>query len=361
MTRKIIYIALISLLVACDRFEETNSYHIGLKAGIGEIGTVSKSAAVADPYEGTSPSANPLTTDVWFSKSNVSFNNAPDTDAATNLPCHTTMTFNSESATYAYFDVNKDGDSQPGEEVKYPTDATTVYCVGFHPATGWTTTDGVHVSHYINGCQDLMFADVISGTWDKHFKTQNYKHQLTWVKINVCAMTMETAKQWGKVTKITIKSKSSVNIDLSKAPGASDKITYAGGDQTLVVYDNTEGEELNLTSKVLGSAFCSPMTISVPVLGNDGKATGKYEDVAGYEISITTKPEDSPEITRTIKVSLSDLNYKVINADNLEETIGKLYIISLYFNPFNIIEGTCTLNYWNGQNEDLYLSGSNNN
>ena len=51
MTRKIIYIALISLLAACDRFEATNDYHIGLKAGVGEIGTVSKSTAIADPYE----------------------------------------------------------------------------------------------------------------------------------------------------------------------------------------------------------------------------------------------------------------------------------------------------------------------
>lgn len=351
MTRKIIYIALISLLAACDRFEETNDYHhIGLKAGIGEIGAASKSTTVADPYEGTTPtSGNPLTAEVWFSRSVGSFLHDPTADAATNLPCHTTMTFNSEAATYAYFDKNGDSSSQPGEEIKYPTDATTVYCVGFHPASDWSTTDGIHVSHPINGCEDLMFADVIEGTWNDHFETQNYKHLLTWVKVNVCAMTMETARQWGKVTEITVSSKSSVSIDLSKGTGASDKVTYGGDNQSLVIYDDPTGTELSLTSKDLGSALCSPMTVSDPVLG----------DVAGYTVSITTQPEGSPEITKTIDISLSDLDY--VEIKDPAETVGKLYILSLYFNPFNIIEGTCTLNYWNGQNEDLYLSGSNGN
>ena len=361
MTRKIIYIALISLLAACDRFEATNDYHIGLKAGVGEIGTVSKSTAIADPYEGTTPtSGKPLAAEVWFSRSATSF---PDSieDDATNLPSHTTMTFNSEAATYAYFDKNGNKSSEPGEEIKYPTDATNVYCVGFHPVTdkvhptdGWSTTDGFHVSHPINGSEDLMFADVISGTWDSHFQPQEYKHLLTWIKVNVCAMTMETAKQWGKVTKITISSKSSVNIDLSKAKGHSEKITYGGDDQTLVIYDDPTGTDLSLTSQVLGSVFCSPMTISVPVVGNDGQQTGENKTLAGYTVSITTKPEGSTEITTTIKVGLSDLDYNDVRDPG--STVGKLYILSLYFNPFNIIEGTCTLNYWNGQNDDLYLT-----
>ena len=163
-------------------------------------------------------------------------------------------------------------------------------------------------------------------------------------------MTMETAKQWGKVTKITISSKSSVNIDLSKAKGHSEKITYGGDDQTLVIYDNPTGTELSLTSQVLGSVFCSPMTISVPVVGNDGQQTGEKKKMAGYTVSITT--EFGGE--KTIYISLSDLDY--VEISDPAETVGKLYILSLYFNPFNIIEGTCTLNYWNGQNDDLYLT-----
>lgn len=42
-------------------------------------------------------------------------------------------------------------------------------------------------------------------------------------------------------------------------------------------------------------------------------------------------------------------------SDAIAVAWGKLFILSLYFTPFNIIEGTCTLNYWNDQNEDLYL------
>ena len=72
--------------------------------------------------------------------------------------------------------------------------------------------------------------------------------------------------------------------------------------------------------------------------------------MAGYTVSITT--EFGGE--KTIDISLSDLDY--VEISDPAETVGKLYILRLYFNPFNIIEGTCTLNYWNGQNDDLYLT-----
>ena len=356
-TRIYIFMTLISLLSACEGIDVTDNNHISLRASIGEMGIVSRSTtSVAEPYKGTSPADSTFVSDVWFSTDSKKFLHNPSSNAATNLPCRTTMTFNSDAAAYADY---KPDPTSAAQTLKYPTDGTDVYCVGFHPKSdqesGWYTEDGVNVSHTINGSDDLMFADVISGDWNNHFQTQEYKHLLTWIKVSVCAMTMETAKQWGNVTKITISSKDVLNIDLSKKPAG---ITYdykEGSPKVLTIYDDAEtGTELSLTSKVIGSVFCSPMEISVPVTDDAGQHTGKNKTLAGYQVSITTKNGG----TKTIPISLSDLEYREI--EDPDETVGKLYILSLYFNPFDIVEGTCTLNYWNGQNEDLYLTETTN-
>lgn len=329
--RKTTYILLLLLLTSCDRVGDTCADHIGLKASIGLLDSKSHAtrAAVARPFEGTAPTpGNPLHAGVWFSLDRHKFIHEPA--GSTYLPCHTEMTFTSDAATYA--DYTPAGSGTP-VSLKYPTDNNqSVYSVGFHPATGWNTADGVQVTHEITGSEDLMFADVIEGTWNTHFSSQHYSHILTWVKVSVCAMTMETASQWGKVTDIKISSKSNVSIDLSKD---SDKISYSGSTQISAYNGPVEGTELNLTSTEVGSVFCIPET-------KDNKAV--------VTVSITT----SNYGTKTLEVPLSDLDY--VPLTSADQTVGKLFILSLYFNPFALIEGTCTLNYWNDQNEDLYLT-----
>lgn len=320
--KNFVYITLLCLLASCERIENIDGHLIGLKADVGELVSDTKVAAV--PYEGTSPTADSrLSAAVWFSLSPSKFQHNPE--APSNLPCRTTMTFESTATTYASY--LPDGKTE-SVSLRYPTaDNTPVYCIGLYPDTGWTTTDGIQVSHPINGEDDLMFADVIQGTWDNHFENQEYNHLLTWIKVSVCAMTLETATQWGNVTNITVSSKSKVNIDLSQA---NKKISYDGETQALTTYDDQTGISLSLTSQEAGSVFCSPAT--------------------EYEVRITT--ENYGEKTLTVK--LSDLDYNDLT--NADQAVGKLFILSLYFNPFNVIEGTCTLNYWNDQNEDLYLN-----
>ena len=327
MLRKFTYIILLALIASCERIGNAGTECIGVSAGIGELVSTTRAAAV--PFRGTAPSEdNVLESAVWFSTDKTKFLHNPV--SPTYLPAHTEITFESSAITYA--DYTPAGSDTP-YSLTYPVDNTPVYCVGFHPADGWNCTDGVNVSHAVNGSHDIMFAEQIEGTWDEHFQTLNYRHLLTWVKVSVCAMTMETARQWGNVTNVTIKTKSNLNVDLSKA---SDKVTYGGEDQYLTVYNNADGMDLSLTSKEVGSVFCTPAT--------------------EYEVTIKTK--NSAQKTLTVK--LSDLDYTEITSP--DQAVGKLFILSLYFNPFNIIEGTCTLNYWNDQNEDLYMtppSGSN--
>ena len=329
MMRKFTYFVILAVIVSCGRLDSKEGDVIGISASIASTGISTSSTrstsdvSEAKPYRGTTPTAgNSLKAAVWFSDSPTRFDHAPA--QPTYLPCRTKMEFESSAIKYADYKPSEDSDPI---SLRYPTDNDPVYCIGLYPDEGWNSTDGVNITHEINGSDDLMFADVIDGTWDEQMSNQQYGHLLTWIKVSVCAMTMETKEHWGKVKQITIKSKSNVNIDLSSN---TERVTYGGADQQITVFNDPTGIELNLTSKEVGSVFCSPAT--------------------EYEVCITT--ENYSQKIETIK--LSDLNYTEIT--DKDQTIGKLFILSLYFNPFKIIEGTCTLNYWNDQNEDLFLN-----
>jgi hypothetical protein len=236
------------------------------------------------------------------------------------------MKFEGESVTYADYDENPK-DNDPAISLKYPNNNDPVYCIGLHPASGWNSDDGVKISHAITGAEDLMFADQITGTWNSHFPKQQYSHLLTWIKINFCAMTMEAARQWGGVTEITISSKDKLEIDLAKT---SDKVTFSENVINIKTFKNAEGVLPSLTSTEAGSVLCSPAT--------------QYT----VKIKTTNYPDG-----KVIPIKLTNLDYQPLTSSS--EAVGKLFIISLYFSPFNVIEGTCTLNYWNDQNEDLYM------
>ena len=325
MDRKIIYIILLAALWSCTRIDDNSDRFISLSAGVADMEVSTRSAVTGTPYSGSAPSeTNPLNAAVWFSTTSGVFTHEPAYPAY--LPCRTTMEFEGESVTYADYDEDPT-DNNPAISLKYPNNNNPVYCIGLHPASGWKSDDGVKISHAITGAEDLMFADLITGTWNSHFPKQQYSHLLTWVKINFCAMTMEAARQWGGVTEITISSKDKLEIDLAKT---SDKVTFSENVINIKAFENAEGVLPSLTSTEAGSVLCSPATEYI------------------VKIKTTNYPDG-----KEIPVILTDLDYQPLASSS--EAVGKLFIISLYFSPFNVIEGTCTLNYWNGQNEDLYM------
>lgn len=325
MDRKIIYIILLAALWSCTRIDDNSDRFIGLSAGVADMEVSTRSAVTGTPYSGSAPSeTNRLNAAVWFSTTPGKFIHAPESPAY--LPCRTTIDFKGESVTYADYDESPT-DDEPAISLKYPNNNAPVYCIGLHPASGWDSDDGVKISHAITGAEDLMFADQITGTWNSHFPKQQYSHLLTWVKINFCAMTMEAARQWGGVTEITISSKDKLEIGLAET---GEKVSYVGNDIKIKTFENAEGVLPSLTSTEAGSVLCSPAT--------------------QYTVKIkTTNNPDGKEIP----IILTNLDYQPLTSSS--EAVGKLFIISLYFSPFNVIEGTCTLNYWNDQNEDLYM------
>lgn len=326
MNRKLLYIILLIASWSCSKIDETADRLICLSAGIADLEVSTRAAVIGTPYRGSVPSeSNQLNAAVWFSTTPYDYDHSPEYPAY--LPCRTTMTFKGESVTYADYDDDPT-DNKPAVSLKYPTISNTpVYCIGMHPASGWSSDDGVKITHAITGSEDLMFADQISGTWNSHLPKQQYSHLLTWVKINFCAMTMEAARQWGGVTEITISSKDGLEIDLSKE---TNKVSYTGNDIEIKTFESAAGVLPSLTSTEAGSLFCSPST----------------------QYTVTIKTTNYPE-GKVVPITLTDLDYQPLTSPS--EAVGKLFIISLYFNPFNVLEGTCTLNYWNGQNEDLYM------
>lgn len=329
----IIYITAIAILMAaCSKQgQNVEGAQIQLSAAVTDIQASTK--ASAKPFRGTVPTnENRLNAKILFSKTSGVYT-TDNRDAATSLPCHTTIEYTSGSLTYP--------DAVNGNNVRYPTadnNYETVYCTGLHPISivgngnitdNWEiSNDGKTASHPVTGTDDIMYAPEISGTWDVPFgssadKIQSYSHLLTWLKICVCATSSSAAEAWSEITKIEVQSKNEVNINLgTKAVSFPTNTTY------LTAYESTEGYNLATTTKELGSIMCSPET--------------------RYSIKITLKDGS------TISTNVPLKNLDGTDVTNNNNAAGKLYVLSLYFTEYKVIEGTCTLTAWNDQYEDLY-------
>lgn len=305
---------------------------ISLSATVEEVKMISRSVD-DDAYTGTVPSAdNELNAAVWFSLISGSYPEA-DGETAYNIPVHTGINFRSGTAT---FPDELTEDKRP----KYPTDNSPVYCVGFYPNTGWELEgdDPTKAIHAITGKQDLMFAPQITGSWDSHFSTQHYRHLLTWLKVCVCTTTAEAGGYWGNLKKITLKGVPvSLTVDLTKKEKETDDddefiqkdaVEFSVDKEDVSILDGDI--ELALTTKDVASVFCHPQKeYYLDIECENGTATN-------------------------VKVTLTPLTDTVEEKAKLEYPAGLQYVLILYFHPFNVVDGVCTLKEWNAQNEDLY-------
>lgn len=323
----IIYITAMAMLMAsCSKqVQDVEGAPIQLSAAVTDIQASTK--ASAEPFRGTTPTNDyNLNAKILFSTTPGTYTNTT-TDATTKIPCHTAIKYTSGSLTY------------PVDDVRYPTAGgyADVYCTGLYPITidgnggikdNWKISDdGKTASHPITGTEDIMYAPEISGKWDVPFgssadKIQHYSHLLTWLKICVCATSSSAAEAWSEITKIEVLSKKDVNINLG-----TKAVLFPGETTYLPAYELTEGYKLATTTKELGSVMCSPET--------------------SYSIKITLKDGS----TVSTNVPLKNLAGTAVTAN---EAAGKLYVLSLYFTEYKVIEGACTLTAWNDQYEDLY-------
>lgn len=315
-----------------DAPSDKQTEDISLSAMVEEVKMVS-SRVEENAYTGTVPSAdNELNAAVWFSLTSGSYPEA-DGETAYNIPVHTGINFRSGTAT---FPDELTEDKRP----KYPTDNSPVYCVGFYPNTGWelVENDPTKATHPITGKQDLMFAPQITGRWDSHFSTQHYRHLLTWLKVCVCATTAEAGSYWGNLKKITLKGVPvSLTVDLTKKEKETDDeaefdqekaVTFSKGMEDVSILD--DDIELTITTQDIASVFCHPQKeYYLDIECENGTATN-------------------------VKVTLTPLTDTDEEKKKLEYPAGLQYVLILYFHPFNVVDGVCTLKEWNAQNENLY-------
>lgn len=318
---------------------------ISLRAEVENVMPTTRSGSYAEPV-----ADNNITATVWFSTVQGKFPYGKGTDnpkdESTNIPGHYDIDFMGEAAVFPNV-VNEN------ERPRYPIpneneEVQDVYCVGFYPHTDWKYVEGTGgkpstATHAITGFEDLMFAAPIRGNWNKHFDRQKFTHLLTWLKVCVCTTTTEAGNYWGKLKKISlvdVPSGLQIN-DLSKMQSdyedANDKVTLTSSDisplkdetgdiilESLDIVDNPSGIDLGINIQDVGSIFCYP------------QSTYTLKIVCEYG-------------TVTKKITLSSLSDDVIGFP-----AGFQYVLTLYFHPFNVVEGVCILNAWDAQNEDLY-------
>ena len=334
----IIYMALLGgmWLSSCTEQLDINPTDkaITLRAEVENVMPATRSESYAEPV-----SDNNITATVWFSTDQGKFPDGPK-DESTNIPGHYEIDFKGEAAVFPNVD-------NENERPRYPIPdengtVQDVYCVGFYPSTDWTHVEGTEgnsskATHDITGFEDLMFAPPIPGNWNDHFDRQKFLHLLTWLKVCVCATTTEAGNYWGKLKRITLKNvPSGLQInDLSKMQsqykGANEKLILTDedvspmGDISPNILNNGLGIELGINIQDVGSIFCYPQS------------------------SYTLERECENGTTKDIPIEL-----KALSGSTIDFPAGYQYVLTLNFHPFNVVEGVCTLNAWNAQNEDLY-------
>lgn len=321
MKKKAIYIGLtiVAALTGCTRKladdSSQNSERIAVCAGIGEPSIVTRAE-----YIYTTPSEeHPLDAQVWFSADPAEFANS---GSATSLPRHSEIEFVSGEMTFPTTDI-----------LPYASGSST-YAVGFWPKTAAWNANGAYtqVTCAIDGTDDLMFAPKIEATEGNHFTTAaplTFGHLLTWVKIRVTAANSEAITAWGNITDIIVSSSTSLTVTLGNGSVAYNTLG------TITGYSNVTGTALTTNSQELCSLFCAPT------------------DNAQYTIKV--KSANEPE-GKSVDVNLTDLGGSSIGS-GFNATKGKEFIITLTFQPFNMIDAVGkSLASW--ENENVPITGS---
>lgn len=324
-TRYIIYFIALATIAACagfqdDRQEAIDGERIAVCAGIGDPSVVTR---VLTYYGYTTPSDDhPLEAEVWFTDDENGTTQFANTGSSTTLPRYSDVTFVSGGMTF------------PDSDVLPYTAGKATYAVGFWPKTSWTpVSSNTQATHAITGQEDLMFAPKITAAADAHFSPLaplNFGHLLTWLKIRVAASGSEAIAAWGKITSITIASKTSLTVSLN---GDIGDVTY-NTDGDIVAFSNPSGTALTTSANELASVFCAPT------------------ESAQYIITIKSENETGG---KAVTVNLVDLDKDPI-ASSIAATQGKEFIITLTFQPFNMIDAVGkSLADWT--NENIPISG----
>ena len=238
-----ILLSLMILLASCEKggvTGELEGQQIYLTASVSDM------QLTKVPFEGTAPTtSNPLNVDVWASTVSSKFLDEKKTGKEEDervVSIHTGGHFQS-------------GEPQLLSQAIYPAPSTSggqgapVYFVAMHPqskdGSKWTTKDGKQADFSFRGCEDVMFAKQVSGSYDTNEQDQQvinsptlqFEHLLTLITVKMGLELEEGAnlddvrQAWGNVVGMQIQlydktletgySANKVTIDLSKGEAFS--------------------------------------------------------------------------------------------------------------------------------------------
>lgn len=274
------------------------------------------------PYTLTTPTdESPLSVAVWASTTSHTYQDLDQSGSEGTVAKHVIATFLANSATL-------DGVVYPNS-YPYPR----VYLSGFHPQSGWTSTGGAGADALFtfNGCQDVMYAQEVSGYYgiiDNPVFT--FSHLLTWLRVNIQAESADAVTVWGKLTAITLTKQNNgddnprnqVAIDLS-----GHTKTFSSSVSSLPLYatgtDNTfpaSAYTLPTSRTEVAYVLCAPVTAS------DASNTNEY--------SFTLSTEKRPGIV--VPVDLKSAAESYYSGD----TAGKQFTVTLTFTLNSIAVAT---------------------
>ncbi len=338
---------------ACSDKFETERRAITMCVDLPEVFADVKSSSAEDKVNAVAINGIPsegLSVSLWYSYELGKYQNSPEQPQY--IPCFTTVTYNNYNRVPVKTDEQNSLLYPIAADANYSdTDNGNVYCVGFYPDSGWSSSSEGSTSktaHDINGSDDLMFADQMKGSYSDNFSNQTFSHLTVWLKINLSATSMKAAEVWGDVTDLVVVSPNrEVMINFAETEGDSSSVSYSGDpvDFNLALLNN----KLSITNKTFGQAFCAP---PAKVVKNDA---GKYEystvseGELGYIVRVKTNNLPEKEVFVELK------NEDMAAISNAQYAKGKLFVITLHFNDVAVVEGVCTLRQWDDQISDIYL------
>lgn len=287
--------------------------------------------AVKSPYTNETPSENsPLNALVCVSTDDFRFpSNGKDGTEDGTIGKHIHAQFQSGTSQLingAYYNQS------------FPKD---VFFTAFHPQSGWTFTDNTSASLTFNGSHDVMFAPQVSGKYGNNTPpTLDFRHLLTWLKLEISAESDDVVTAWGPLKSITIESSDKVSIDLSKTFSPND-VRFSSEKVAMNFYKTgsdevfpTPGNGYTMTTEVqeVGYVLCEP----VQAIAKDQYAAGVVR-VPEYNITIVSQ-------YRNVTIPVDLMNGAESYFDR--NTMGHQFTLGLKFKMGNTIAVSTGITDW---------------
>ena len=218
----------------------------------------------------------------------------------------------------------------------------TVYFTAMHPYAGWSFADNSSAQHTFDGTDDVMFAPQVTGKYgNQNPPTLNFQHLLTWIKMEIKADSEAVATAWGPLRSITITSRNSISIDISKEFDRNDIVFVNDVNMTFyktsspedIFPDATSGYNMTVASHEVAYVLCSPVIAS----RYDTGAIGELVRIPEYHIRIVSENRDV-----TIPIDLMDAEGSYADGS----TMGKQFTLSLTFKMGNTIAVSTSVTDW---------------